>query len=98
MIYKFRESGIMEKEKCPCCSNHCEKDNLSCGRGRDYFSTSHTEEKSETIEEVVMDLRKCGHLLHHNRDLSTNGLFNNFSKDELEQLHILLVKVYNNVE
>ena len=29
----------MDKEEviCPCCFNHCHKDNLNCGKGRAYF-------------------------------------------------------------
>ncbi len=25
------------EEKCPCCGNHCPKDDLQCGRGKRYF-------------------------------------------------------------
>lgn len=89
----------METLKCPCCSNHCEKENLSCGRGVDYFSNPKSLEKTETIEEeVIRDLRKCGHLLHHNPNLNTNDLLNDFFKEELEQLHTLLAKIYSKVE
>lgn len=24
--------------KCPCCSNHCEQNNLQCGKGESYFN------------------------------------------------------------
>lgn len=86
----------MESEKCPCCPNHCDKENLSCGRGEEYFhGTKKTrEEKPNSIEEaIILDLRKCGHMLHHNHDLNPNDLLKNFSKEELEQLHSLLAKI-----
>lgn len=87
----------MQSEKCPCCPNHCEKDNLSCGRGEDYFNNNHHnehhEEEPKSIEEqVIKDLRKCGHMLYHNRNLNTYDLLKDFSKEELEQLHMLLTK------
>ena len=44
-----------------------------------------------------MDLRKCGHMLHHNRDLNANNILNSFSEDELNKLHELLSKFYNSI-
>lgn len=88
----------MKEEKCPCCPNHCLKDNLGCGRGRNYFNHQSSDGcNSATInEQIIMDLRKCGHLLHHNKDLDTDEILANFSKDELNQLHELLSKIHNN--
>ncbi len=48
-------------------------------------------------EQVIMDLRKCGHMLHHNRDLNANNILNSFSEDELNKLHELLSKFYNSI-
>lgn len=84
----------MSQENCPCCPNHCPKDNLSCGRGRAYFSGENTTEEEKTIEQqVIGDLRRCGHLLHHNKDLDTNELLANLNEDELNKLHELLTKI-----
>jgi hypothetical protein len=89
----------MNQENCPCCPNHCPKDNLGCGRGKDYFNNLNNSLKSNSLnEKVIMDLRKCGHLLHHNRDLNTDELLVNLSKDELIKLHELLSKICNNDE
>lgn len=27
------------EERCPCCGNHCPKENLQCGRGKRYFES-----------------------------------------------------------
>jgi hypothetical protein len=89
----------MSEEKCPCCSNHCSKDNLKCGRGKEYFNSEcNVNELNSLNEKVIMDLRKCGHILHHNRDLNEGKLLFNFSEDEINQLHELLVKFYSNAE
>lgn len=84
----------MDKEKCPCCSNHCHKDDLKCNRGREYFDMNKTE--SLTIQEkIINDLRKCGHLLHHNKDINSNDIFAKLSSDDIEKLHELLNKICN---
>jgi hypothetical protein len=89
----------MNEEKCPCCPNHCLKDNLGCGRGRDYFNNQNNSFEPNTLnEKIIMDLRKCGHLLHHNRDLNTETILANFSDDELNELHKLLSKIHRNLE
>lgn len=88
----------MNEEKCPCCSNHCQKDSLGCGRGKEYFNNQKDNSKPKTLnEQVIIDLRKCGHSLHHNKDLDTNKILSNFSKDELNNLHKLLSKFINNL-
>jgi hypothetical protein len=82
----------MNIEKCPCCPNHCSKDNLGCKRGKEYFNNNL---ESNSIEEnIIHDLRECGHLLHHNRET----ILKNFSNDELNELHKLLSKICNNFE
>lgn len=88
----------MNNDKCPCCPNHCDKDNLSCGRGREYFNNDISKEPKTLNEQIIIDLRKCGHLLHHNKDLDTNKILANFSKEELNKLHELLSKFHSNVK
>ena len=84
----------MNQENCPCCPNHCAKDNLGCGRGREYFSSADTNNEPRSLnEQVISDLRKCGHLLHHNRDLDMNQLLSGLTDEELEKLHELLSKI-----
>lgn len=90
----------MNNETCPCCLNHCQKDNLSCGRGREHFNSQNNNSEPKTIEEqVIMGLRKCGHLLHHNKELDTNELLSNFTEEEeLGKLHELISKIKSNVQ
>lgn len=88
----------MKEEKCPCCPNHCEKDNLGCGRGRDYFNNSqnnHAEPKTKQ-DQVIEGLRKCGHMLHHRKELMADDILSNFSEEELDQFHTLLSKINGN--
>lgn len=88
----------MNNETCPCCPNHCLIDNLGCGRGNKYFNNQNNiDEPSTLYEQIIMDLRKCGHMLHHNRDLNTDKLLSNFSEEELNKLHELLAKIHNNI-
>lgn len=88
----------MNEEKCPCCHNHCDINNLSCGRGIAHFNKSNEEEPKTLNEQVIMDLRKCGHLLHHNKDLNIEKLTSVLSNDELIILHNLLSKIYTNIK
>lgn len=82
----------MNNENCPCCPNHCSKDNLSCGRGREYFN-NYSKEPKTLNDQIIMDIRKVGHLLHHNKDLDTNKLLSTLSENELNKLHELLSKI-----
>lgn len=85
----------MNQENCPCCQNHCSKDNLGCERGKRHFNIENSSnfEPNSLTEQVITDLRKCGHLLHHNKDLDTEDLLSVFSEDELNELHRLLSKI-----
>lgn len=84
----------MNQENCPCCPNHCAKDNLSCGRGREHFSKGNANNVAKSMPEKVIDeLRRCGHLLHHNQDLDTKELLSGISEDELNKLYELLSKI-----
>lgn len=88
----------MNEEKCPCCHNHCNVNNLSCGRGIEHFYKSKEISEPKTLnEQIIIDLRKCGHLLHHNKDLNMNEVLSNFSLEELNDLHELLSKFYSNI-
>lgn len=89
----------MNNENCPCCPNHCSKDNLSCGRGRDFYNSQDDNNEAKSLnEQVIMDLRKCGHLLHHNRELTSEELLSNFSEEELNNLHELLFRIHSNIK
>lgn len=84
----------MSQENCPCCPNHCPKDNLGCERGRAYFNEGNKDSIDTSLEgQVIGDLRRCGHMLHHNRDLDTKELLSSLSEDELKSLHELLSKI-----
>jgi hypothetical protein len=81
----------MGEMNCPICPNHCSKDHLACPRGKNYFS----KESNEQVDnDVIKDLRKCGHMLHHNRNLDVNEILSKFSNEELETLHLLLKRIY----
>lgn len=89
----------MSEEHCPFCSNHCSKENLGCGRGRNYFDNKSNRCDFITMnEQIIIDLRKCGNLLHYNRNLDIDKILLNFSEDELNKLHELLSKINNNIE
>ena len=95
----------MTTENCPMCQNHCPKENLRCGRGREYFNENkhqedynNTSEHSSIKEQVIFDMRRCGHFLHHNRELDINKVFSNLSDEELTKLHELLTNIHNNME
>lgn len=89
----------MNEKNCPCCPNHCPKDNLECGRGRAYFNNSNnTLEPATLSQKVIEDLRKCGHFLHHSKELNTDKIFLDFSETELKKLHELLLKILDNTK
>jgi len=79
----------MNNENCPCCPNNCHKDDLRCGRGHNYFSSANSSDSKTLEDEVIADLRKCGHMLHHNDELQIH----NVSEEELQTLHELLSKI-----
>ena len=85
----------MKNENCPCCPNNCPKDNLNCGRGREYFNNQNgNNRETKTIQgQIIADLRKCGNSLHHNRDLNSEEFLSNLSEKELNGLHELLTKI-----
>ena len=86
---------MTSESNCPCCPNHCPSDNLGCHRGKEHFNNS--DEPKTLNEQVISDLKKCGHLLHHNRDLDSDQILSNFSLDELNNLHELLSKIHSNI-
>lgn len=83
----------MEQEKCPCYPNHCPLDDLNCGKGREYFSRRDNNTEKTTNEKVIMELLRCGHLLHHNRNANIDKLLSDFKEEELDKLYKLLSKV-----
>lgn len=92
----------MKQDICPNCPNHCSKDNLGCGRGRAYFSdlegeSKNTNEVKSMSEQVIMDIRRIGHALHHNRDLDISSITSNLTDEELTRLHELLSKINSNM-
>lgn len=34
--------------KCPCCSHHCDRNNLQCGRGESYFNGENKPDSERT--------------------------------------------------
>ena len=88
----------MSEEKCPQCPNHCSKDNLGCGRGRAYFDGLNNSSPKTINEQIIMDLRKCGHILHHNKDLDVAMMLSSLKDEEKKELHKLLTKVHENIK
>jgi hypothetical protein len=95
---------MSQVEVCPCCPNHCPKEQLRCPRGRNYFEGGADAAQSphhhqgiqqnpnlSTEELVIGLLRKCGHMLHHGAAQGTD-LLSNLSDAEKEQLKALLEK------
>lgn len=91
-------------QNCPCCDNHCPKDQLGCSTGRQHFgieepkhahAAGHPANSDDTL---IVLLRKCGHFLHHNigRDGDTAPLLNALSPDERKTLEALLEKCIKN--
>lgn len=67
---------------------------MGCRRGEKYFCNQETDNLLKSLnEQVIEDLKKCGHLLHHNRDLDLNELLSCFSEKKLNELHELLSKI-----
>lgn len=96
----------MNEEKCPCCSNHCDVKNLSCGKGKEYFAKntnknenyrSHHLEKDESVmtldERTIYIIQKCGHFLHHSEKIYS---LNFLSNEEKQQLISILSKCLDN--
>ena len=51
----------MNEDKCPFCANHCLKENLGCGRGRNYFNKQNDNTKlkeNKNIEDNNSNLIK----------------------------------------
>lgn len=85
---------------CPCCGNHCPKDDLQCGRGKRYFGeTAQSPAKDGHAhgapfengdeEPAVTMLRRCGHLLHHG---GADNLLDPLTEEEKRTLCELLGK------
>jgi hypothetical protein len=71
------------ENNCPCCHNHCPKEQLKCPRGENYFSGSGQSEERHgrhrkfsrdvdistlsTEEAIAALMGKCGHFLGHNK-------------------------------
>lgn len=87
----------MNHEKCPCCPNHCEVNNLDCDKGKEYYNHLNVSKVSTVNDKIVNQLRKCGHFLHH-RNLAEINFLSTLSNDELNDLHRLLSKVSDNIE
>lgn len=74
------EKNSAQGEVCPCCENHCPKEQLKCLKGMEHFGIKAdgkngpgpggrgmqnlSEMKPE--DAVIMLMRQCGHYLHHN--------------------------------
>lgn len=92
-----------EEINCPCCPNHCDINNLSCGRGIKHFNLSKNESEKEKLvvneeslsvdEKILNKLRKCGHFLHHSKE---TPIFQNLTVIEKENLLDLLTKCLDN--
>ena len=88
-------------------TNRCDVNNLSCGKGREYFgaNTNHKtkgqnkymeDESSMTLKEkAIFKMHKCGHFLHHSEE-TVNLDF--LSDEEKENLISILSKCLNNWE
>lgn len=61
--------------KCPCCSNHCDRNNLQCGKGESYFNGENTQEYGHKPSH-----HKGKHHGHHRREFLSGSLAELMSK------------------
>lgn len=96
------------EKNCPMCGNHCDKEELQCGRGKRYFgesgeSAQHGKEGHAhgapfdvaNEEPAKLLLRRCGHLLHHG---GAEHLLDALSAEEKETLCAILNKALKETE
>lgn len=87
------------QEYCPQCPNHCHKSQLRCGRGRSYFGLEGDgQHERKTLTGVAGLLRQCGHLLHHNEELTNEVLCEGLTQEEQKTLEGLLNKILSNAD
>lgn len=80
---------------CPCCENHCDENELRCGRGASYFGREkrpHHGGEAPEMDEVIACLHKCGHYLHHNHKQGGADLTSCLTEEEKSELCALLNK------
>lgn len=98
----------MDKKEtnCPVCGNHCNKDDLKCGRGKNYFGLNgedgrrggdrpHGAPFNKDEDPTVTLLRRCGHLLHHG---GVENILAPLSEEEKKTLGALLNKCLSQTE
>ncbi len=87
-----------EQQICPCCPNHCTKENLNCGRGKNYFRI--TEQESTTTENYLHDENHFHHDSFDEQLLVKLKMCNYFMRhhhgEHTGQKHILLVLLEQN--
>lgn len=84
---------------CPQCPNHCPVESLSCGRGRAYFGVddSHSSSHKNFDEQSIAGLlRQCGHMLHHNQNITNDDICKHLTNEEQNILKGLLKKILSN--
>ena len=82
---------------CPCCHRHCPADALNCGRGQKYFEKKEypgNRHPETTEEKIILQLRRCGHFLHHTKESAADAeqLLGALSDEERTTLSSLLEK------
>lgn len=93
----------MEQGYCPCCSNHCHREQLKCKRGKKFFEdcnkTSRRAEADVSDEEEKLTrslkklVRKCAKRTRREKDGKGGAAFNNLTKEEKQTLRALLAKL-----
>ncbi|MGN0818619.1 MAG: hypothetical protein ACI4L9_06585 [Candidatus Coproplasma sp.] len=89
----------MEEQRCPCCSNHCNREKLKCKKGKRYFGAARKASKSELGEELQEGqklLRDCKKLIKKCAKRARRGemeeALGNLSEEEMQTLCALLKK------
>lgn len=85
------------EECCPCCKNHCKRDNLHCSRGRKYFAAFEEENKEDTSSSLLYALMETGHSLRHmakhGHKLDEEEILASLSKEEEDMLADMLSRL-----
>lgn len=89
-----------KEERCPCCHNHCRRDNLHCSRGRKYFEKESEKEKKqeESAGSLLYAIMEAGHSLRHmakhGKCLDEEEILSDLSAEEQEQLLLLVSRLH----
>lgn len=88
----------VKEERCPCCHNHCRRDNLHCSRGRKYFEKEEKKQKQEeSAGSLLYAIMEAGHSLRHmakhGKGLDEEEILSDLSAEEKDILLSLVTRL-----